>query len=284
MSWHVDPGTSAGYRAGTLTEAAAASVEAHLLRCGGCRDALAATAPPAHRAAHDRTWAALDAALDAEPASATERLLGRALPPHLLRLLVAAPAVQAAWWVAGTALLVLALAASYLGSGAFGTAVFVVTAPLLPLAGVALAYGAVDDLAGEVAGTTPFPRFRLLVLRTAVVSAGTLPVTALLAWALPGGVRPATLWLAPALALCALTLALSARADPRRVAAVLTLLWLAATGVVLRPSRLPLAVDEVLDRSFAFRPPGQAALLCVAALALAVAVTRRTTFEDRSTR
>ncbi|MGY1742920.1 MULTISPECIES: zf-HC2 domain-containing protein [unclassified Blastococcus] len=284
MSWHVDAGTAAGYRAGALTEAAAASVEAHLLQCAGCRGDLAATAPEAERAAHERTWAALGAALDAEPASAAERVLGRLLPPHVLRLLVAAPAVRRAWWAAGTALLALALAASYLGSGTFGTALFVVTAPLLPLAGVALAYGAVDDLAGEVAGTAPYPRFRLLVLRTAAVAAVTLPVTGLLSLALPGGVRPATLWLAPALALCTLTLALSARADPRRVAAVLTLLWLAACWHVLRPARGAPDVDAVLARSLAFRPAGQAALLCVAVLALFVAVTRRTTFEDRSRR
>ncbi|MGY1730075.1 hypothetical protein ACI798_01040 [Geodermatophilus sp. SYSU D01045] len=284
MSWHVDPGTSAGYRAGALTDAAAASVEAHLLDCAACRAGLAAAPPGADRAAHERTWDALATALDDRPASAGERLLGRVLPTHVVRLLAAAPALQRAWWAAGTGLLVVALLAAQLGSGALGTAVFVVSAPLLPLAGVALAYGGVDDLAGEVAGTTPFSRFRLLLMRTTAVAAATLPVTAALASALPGGTRPAVLWLAPALALCALTLALSARTDPRRVAAVLTVLWLAASWGALRPPRSRLAVDEVLDRSLAFRPAGQAALLCVAALALVAAVTRRATFEDRSRR
>jgi hypothetical protein len=281
VSWHLDPGTSAGYRAGTLPEAAAASVEEHLLRCAGCRDALAETIPPADRRTHERTWATLTMALDDEPASATERLLSRVLPSHVVRLLVAAPARQRAWWAAGTGLLVLAVLAAQLGGGTAGTAVFVVTAPLLPLAGVALAYGAVDDLAGDVAGTTPFPRFRLLLLRTAAVAAATLPVAGLLALALPGGGRAAILWLAPALALCALTLALSARRDPRRVATLLTLLWLAASWSALRPPRrLPLL--EALERSIAFRPPGQVALLCAAVLALVVAVTRRTAFADRS--
>ncbi len=282
MSWHVDPAASDDYRAGALTDARAASVEAHLLACAACRAHLAAAAPAEHRAAHERTWDALAARVDAEPATAAERLLGRVLPPHVLRLLAAAPALRRAWWAAGTALLVLALLAARLGTGAAGTAVFVVSAPLLPLAGVALAYSAVDDLAGEVAGTTPFPRFRLLLLRTAAVAAGTLPATALLALALPGGARPAVLWLAPALALCTLTLALSARTDPRRVAAVLTGLWLAASWSALRPPRSPLPVQEVLERSLAFRPVGQAALLGLAVLALFVAVTRRTTFEDRS--
>jgi hypothetical protein len=281
MSWHVRPETWPGYRTGSLSDLESASVEAHLLECAGCRSDLAAAAPPSARAVHERTWTGLVAALDEEPATVPERALRRVLPSHVLRLLAAAPALQRAWWAAGTGLLVLALAASYLGSGAWGTVVFVVTAPLLPLVGVALAYGSVDDLAGELAGTTPYPRFRLLLLRTVAVAAGTLPVAGLLALALPGGARPATLWLAPALALCALSLALSARRDPRRVAALLTLVWLAASWRAVRPiEHLPLA--DALDRAVVFRPAGQAALLCVAALALAVAVTRRTTFEDRS--
>ncbi len=282
MSWHVDPGTSAGYLSGVLPEAAAASVEEHLLRCADCRDALAEATAAADRRTHERTWAALTTAVDDEPASATERLLSRVLPSHVVRLLAAAPALHLAWWAAGTGLLGLAVLAAHLGGGRVGTAVFVITAPLLPLAGVALAYGAVDDLAGDVAGTMPFPRFRLLLLRTAAVAAATLPVAGLLALALPGGGRPAVLWLAPALALCALTLACSARRDPRRVATLLTLLWLAASWSALRPPRqLPLLA--ALERAIVFRPPGQVALLCAAVLALAVAVTRRTAFSDRST-
>ncbi|MEU2348511.1 hypothetical protein [Modestobacter sp. NPDC049651] len=284
MTWHVDPRTSAGYRAGALTDAGATAVETHLMQCRACRDALAAAVPPVDRSAHERTWAAIDRTVDAQPASAAEELLARVLPSHVVRLLGAAPAVQRAWWAAGTGLLVLGLLAARLGSGTTGTAVFVVSAPLLPLVGVALAYAAVDDVAGEVARTTPFSRFRLLLMRTAAVAAGTLPVTALLALALPGGARPAALWLAPALAMCALTLALSARVDSRRVAAVLTLLWLAASWAALRPPPSSLPLREVLDRSVAFRPPGQAALLCVAALALVLAVVRHTTFEERSRR
>ncbi|MGY1616729.1 hypothetical protein ACI797_08285 [Geodermatophilus sp. SYSU D00691] len=284
-SWHVDAETSAGYRDGSLTDATtAASVETHLLQCAGCRIALATGAPAAALQRHDRGWAALTVAIDGEPATVAERVLGRVLPLHLVRLLAAAPALRRAWWVAGTGLLAFALTVSFIGDGAAGTAVFVVTAPLLPLAGVALAYAAVDDVAGEVSGTTPYSRFRLLLLRTAAVAAATLPVAGLLAWALPVEGRPAGLWLAPALALCALTLALSARRDPRRVAAVLTALWLAASWTALLPVRAPLPVAEALERSLAFRPPGQVALLCVAAVALAVAVTRRTDFEDWSRR
>ncbi|MFD2090659.1 anti-sigma factor family protein [Blastococcus deserti] len=281
MSWHVNPETLAHYLDGELAEDAASSVEAHLLRCAGCREQLAAAARPV-TPSHERTWAALAEAVDTEPASLLERALDTVLPSHVVRLVAAAPALRRAWWTAGTGLLVLALLAAQLGTGAFGTAVFLVSAPLLPLLGVALAYEGSDELAGEVAGTTPYPRFRVLLLRTAAVAVTTLPVAGLLALALPVGVRPASLWLVPALALCALALLLSARFDTRRVAAVLTALWLVSCGAALRPPRAPLPIDDLLERSVVFRPAGQAALLAVAALALVLAVTRRTTFEDRS--
>lgn len=281
-SWHVDPATWSHYLGGGLAEDAAASVEAHVLRCAGCREQLAAAARPATGAAHDRTWAALARAVDDAPATVLERVLGGWLPSHVVRLVAAAPSLRRAWWTAGTGLLVLAMAAAQLGAGAFGTAVFLVSAPLVPLAGVALAYEGSDELAGEVAGTTPYPRFRILMMRTAAVAVATLPVAGLLALALPVGVRPASLWLAPTVALCALALAFSARFDTGRVAVVLTVLWLAASWTSLRRSRAPLPIDELLERSVVFRPAGQAVLLAVAALALAVAVIRRTTFEDRS--
>ena len=282
MTWHVDDATLSHYLDSGLAEDAAASVEAHVLRCADCRERLAGAAGPGERAEHDRTWTALAEAIDAEPTTALERALGALVPSHVVRLVAAAPALRQAWWTAGTGLLVLALLAAQLGTGAFGTAVFLVTAPLLPLAGVALAYEGSDGLAGQIVDTAPYPRFRLLLLRTATVAVSTLPVAALLSLALPVGVRPASLWLAPAAALCALALALSARFDVRRVAAVLTLLWLTSAWGSLRPLRAPLPVDELLARSPYFRPAGQAVLLLVAVLALAVAVLRRTTFEDRS--
>ena len=280
MSWHIEPTVLAGYLGGGLSEAPAASVETHLMRCADCRARLA-TVPRASSGPHERTWLALVDAVDDEPATRAERLLGRWLTPDVVRLVAAAPSLRRAWWTAGTGLLVLALLAAQLGSGALGTALFVVSAPLLPLAGVALAYSGSDELAGEVARTVPYPRFRLLLLRTAAVAVSTLPVAAALSLALPGGGRPATLWLAPAVALSALALALSAHFDTHRVAAVLAALWLAVAWPVLRRPR-SLSVEEVLDRSLVFRPAGQAALLAVAVLALVVAVIRRTTFEDRS--
>jgi hypothetical protein len=282
VTWHVEPAVLDRYLGGRLPEAPAASVESHLMACAGCREQLArATGTP--DGVHARGWAALAAAVDTEPEGAAERLLARGLPPHVVRLLAAAPALRRAWWTAGTGLLLVALLAAQLGEDALGTALFVVTAPLVPLAGVALAYSGADDLAGEVAATTPYPRFRLLLLRTGAVAATTLPVTGGLAALLPADAGRAALWLAPTAALCALTLALSARWDTRRVAAVLGPLWLAGAGVPLWPAGVAAPVGELLDRSALFRPAGQVALLLVAALAVTVAVVRRGAFENRRT-
>ena len=281
MTWHLDDATLDRYLRCGLPEAVASSVEAHLMACTGCREELAGAArTPA--AVHRRTWASLAAAVDDEPSGAWERMLDR-LPSHVVRLVAAAPALRRAWWTAGAALLLLALLAANLGGDELGTALFVVTAPLVPLAGVALAYSASDDLAGEVALTTPYPRFVLLLLRTGAVAATTLPVTGVMAAALPVEARLATLWLAPAVALCALSLLLSAHWDTRRVAAVLAALWIAGAGITLRPTTAALAVEDLLDRSALFRPAGQGALLSVAVLALAVAVARRGAFQNRRT-
>ncbi|UOY03674.1 hypothetical protein [Blastococcus sp. PRF04-17] len=43
----------------------------------------------------------------------------------------------------------------------------------------------------------------------------------------------------------------------------------------------PLPIDDLLERAVVFRPAGQAVLLLVAAVAVVVAVTRRSTCEDR---
>ena len=72
-----------------------------------------------------------------------------------------------------------------------------------------------------------------------------------MAVALPVGVRSASLWLVPAVALCALALALSARFDMRRVAVVLTVAWLASSWTSLRGLRSDrgLTLDGLSERT-----------------------------------
>lgn len=46
MTWHADTDMLAGYPTGTLDHAHAASLEAHLLSCAGCRAATTAVVSP----------------------------------------------------------------------------------------------------------------------------------------------------------------------------------------------------------------------------------------------
>jgi hypothetical protein len=282
--WHADRETLDRYLAGPCSEAEAASLEAHLIACAYCRDLLAQHAgeQPALRPRHDTTLTELLRSVDRPRLTLPERLLMRlSVPEHVARVVAAAPALRQAWWVAGTLLLLIAVLIAELTDGSFGTVAFVVTAPVVPLAGVALSYGLHGEPAGQLAPVAPYGSFRIALVRTAVVVASWLPVGLILGALLPSGLRLGALWLLPALALCCLTLALSTVVDPLRAAAVLAVAWLALAGSSVRgPRNMPAA--QLLDQFVAFRAVGQASLAAVALVALAFAVTRRSAFDTWS--
>jgi hypothetical protein len=283
--WHADREILDRYVANRLPEAEAASVEAHLVACADCRDLFARHAGevPTLRRRHDATLSELLRTVDRPRLTWPERLLRRlSVPEHMARLVAAAPALRQAWWVAGTLLLLATLLIAQLADGSWGTVAFVVVAPVVPLAGVALSYGLHGEPAGQLALVTPYGYFRLALTRTAVVVASWLPVGLILGSLLPGGLALGALWLLPALALSCLTLALSTFLDPLRAAAALAVAWLALAGSSVRgPRNVPAA--QLLDQFVAFRAVGQAALAAVALVALAVAVTRRSAFDTWST-
>jgi hypothetical protein len=194
------------------------------------------------------------------------------------RLVAATPALRQAWLLAGTAMLAVAVLIAQFRSGTVGTVMFVVTAPVVPLIGVALSYGSHGEPAGEVAVVAPYRSFRLVVLRAVVVLVSWLPVAAILALALPTYPAAAVLWFLPALALCSLTLAASTFVDPLPAAAVLVVGWLIAAGLAVRgPRWWPAA--ELLEQFVAFRPAGQVLLAGVAVAAVVVTLARRTAFD-----
>ena len=269
MSWHLHDDSITAYLGGALHDAHAASVEAHLLACPTCRATLAAHAEPRTHAA---TWDRLADRIDEPRTTLTERLLHAAgVPRHLARLTAGAPTLRRAWLTAGTAVLAVALLASRLGPTPAGTVLFLITAAVAPALGIALTYGPRTDPAGELTRTAAFPAGRLLLLRTLIVLAGWTPVAALLAAALPRHAGAALLWLLPALALSAVTVALAEHIDPGRAAALVTAGWLLLTAPALRGPRYGSTTDW-LDRSPAFGTAGQlacAALAAAAALVLA---------------
>ena len=173
------------------------------------------------------------------------------------------PAFRGAWLLGVFTVLVFAGAAALLAEDT-GLTLFLIVAPLIPVAGVAASFGGDADPAHELMTVTPYSSLRLLLLRTAGVLATSVPVTVLLGLALPGPAWLAVAWLTPAVAGVALTLALSPSFDTYTTAAVIGVVWSAA---VLAAYRLGDPVEAV-------EPLMQLVLAAVALLALAVLVLR----------
>src|SRR4029450_5981448 len=87
-------------------------------------------------------------------------------------------------------------------------------APLLPLAGVAAAYGPGVDPTFELALTAPMRGLRLLLIRAAAVLATTTLLAAGASVALPGFGLRAVGWLLPSLALTLASLAPATFVEP----------------------------------------------------------------------
>ena len=112
-------------------------------------------------------------------------------------------------WLAGVTFSILfAWFASMFGADV-GISLFLMVAPLAPVAGVAAAFGGDADPSHEVVVTTPYSAGRLLLLRTLAVLATCTPIAMLVGLALPGPAWLMVAWLSPAVAGIAVTLALA---------------------------------------------------------------------------
>ncbi|HLM63315.1 MAG TPA: hypothetical protein VK306_03370 [Acidimicrobiales bacterium] len=215
--WHVSAPQLEAFRTGTIGRTHAASVEAHLVSCAGCRQALAAGADAGGLERQDRMWARIADAVDRPgPQARFESVWARATfgsPP------LAGAAVVA---------LLLALAVPLLAdamSPRAGVTALLAFAPLAPLLGVVAAFRPSYDPAGEITLATPVATMRLVLLRTLVVATASIPIGLLVAVLLP--VRTSLLvgWVLPGLALCAVTLAVGTRVEVGRLAISLALGW-----------------------------------------------------------
>ena len=185
------------------------------------------------------------------------------------RLLVAVPAFRGAWLLGlFTVTLFARLAALF--AGEYGLTLFLIVAPLAPVAGVAASFGGDADPCHELVTVTPYSAARMLMLRTAGVLATSLPVTLLAGLALPGPAWLGVAWLTPAAAGVALTLLLSPllgstvpSAAPRRL--------LVRRGGLGRPAQRP-----ARGRS---SPPCSLSSPLVTLVAVAALVLRQPSFE-----
>jgi len=261
--WHVPEAELRRYGERTMAPPVLWSTEAHLAACAACQDRLAELDPQAVAAG----WARLDAELDAPVPGLVERLLTRAgVADHTARLLAATPVLRLSWVTAVVSTLALAALVAHLAH----PVVFLATAPLLPLAGVAMSFGPRADPTYEISVVAPMHTFRLLLLRSSAVLAVTTVLSAAATLALPEFGLVALGWFLPALALTLASLALTARLGPVLAAASVALGWIALVTSTLGTGS---------GGSAAFVPVGQFATAVAGALAAVALARARRAFE-----
>ena len=160
-------------------------------------------------------------------------LLALRVPEPTARLMAATPVLRWAWFAAvGLVLVLAASAGAKQWEPGDQLAVFLALAPLIPVLGVAMAYGPHSDRAHEVTVAAPLSGLRLILLRTITVVAAAAVLSALTVLTSPthGWLRLA--WLLPALATTTTALALGAHLGVRRAAIGVGLGWLTAVVVV----------------------------------------------------
>lgn len=276
--WHVDAALLAQYGRGALEPSRIMAVEAHMLACSACRAAV-----PVDDAWLDRSWAGVFDDLHAPAAGPAQRLLTRVgLPAHRLRLLTTTPSLRWSWLAATAAVLGLAVAGAWLARPSSGADVmwtmFLILAPILPVAAVSGAYGPAVDPMFEITGTTPAAGPSLVLWRAIAVIGVAMTMATAAGVLLPGPAWLAAAWLLPALLLCVGTLALATSMSLPAAAGSLGALWLVGVLTVQVTSRGEALVPVV------FGPATQLVYLAAAVAAAAVLIRRRRHFDPGENR
>lgn len=226
-TWHADDALMARYVRGEAGSLDGASLEQHLTGCAECR---ARMATHVEVAPLEMVWSRVREQVQAPAPSLVERLLtGLGLSAPDARLVAVAPSLRTSW------LFGLAVTLGFVGvcaafGGTRGLSFFLLVAPLVPVAGVAFAYGPDVDPAYEVGVAVPYSAVRLLLLRTAAVLATSLPLVLAASLLVPALSWTAVTWLLPALAFTVVVLAASTWTRPTVAAVGLGIAWACAVG------------------------------------------------------
>ena len=273
---HIDEQLLIGYCELSVTAATAAAVEAHLMSCASCRAKLAdlSTSVQDGLVNQQSVWDGVLERVDRPTRSITERLLGvLQVRPDTAKLLATTPALRLAWLAAVVFVAAFAVAAARMDGD--GPWLLLVLAPLLPVAGVATAYGPALDPTYEIGLAAPLSGLRLTLLRTLAVIATTLPLLAVATLVAPGGGWVVFGWVLPSFALIAVTLALSTAISPERAGVVVGVGWFVALVVLIDRN----GTGEFVARSLIFRSSGQTTVSVVAVIGAAIVATRKTCFD-----
>lgn len=294
QTWHASPALLRAYADETCGPSDAWSLEAHLVSCPACRAELALALSP-----HDEQYL-------------REQRSSLLLDLPAQRAVVAHGRMRS-WlhWVVRPAallcVLVMVLVATVVdvvvsglhggppgtvglpGTGRGSVAMLWLLAPLMPVAGVAVATAGEADPAREAVLATPTAGLRLLLWRSATIVTLAAVLTSLagavLTLAGMGGgwqVR----WLLPAIAITSATLALGSVLSIERAAVVVSVAWLVLT---LGPSILAHGVLDAWRYLLVAEVPavlsgrGQAVWALVLILMVALLVRRRSAFTQLHT-
>ncbi len=218
----------------------------------------------------DANWRAISAELDAPRLSRPERALRRLqVPGHVTRVVLATPALRRAWYLSIVIAVIVGVGAAQPGDRA-SLFTLLVLAPVLPVLGVALAYGPSADPLYEAQLATPMRGVRLVAIRAVTVLAVAVVAVGVPALVSPAARSSAFAWLLPALALTSASLALMTWMSPRRSASVVAGAWFTIVIVAEAAASAPLPT---------FGLAGQLAALAVALVAGTLTYVRRGSFD-----
>ncbi|MCD0448011.1 zf-HC2 domain-containing protein [Actinocorallia sp. API 0066] len=229
-AWHVDDELVDRYLRGAVTMGLAASVEAHVTGCEECRLRVGARVPPQVAARVLATWDDVRERVEVpRPPWAVRILRGAGLGEASAVVLGAARSMSTAWTAASAVVLAFAALAVMTGTDE-GRALYLVVAPLVPVVGVAMAFGPTTDPLTEITRAAPFPAARLVLLRAAGVAVTSVPPAVVVGLLVPGSLLLAVGWLLPGLAFVVAVLAASTWVDPRLAGAAVCTAWACAVG------------------------------------------------------
>jgi hypothetical protein len=259
-AWHASGAALQGWVDGTCGSVVGASVEQHVVHCSECQTRVADLVPAASMVAG---WEAVLAAVETPPPTPAERFLLRTgLTPADTVIIASAPRILLAWFTGLVCVLGFTFVAKDVGGQDGMLVAFLLPAPLLPVIGVALAYGPGADPAYETVLATPYRMFRLVLLRSATVLAVALPLIVAVGLLLPISTTAAVAWLLPAAGFVVAVLVVSAWVNPEYAAAAIAAAWVGAVAWSVRDGD-PLAVVAPLSML------GYAVLLAAAGVILA---------------
>lgn len=224
--WHVGERDLQAWVAGRASVTAAVSIEQHVERCTECQQAVGQVSHSVGTVVDvEASWAAIRDEI--EPQSLPwvgRRLRALGMSEPTAWVTSAAPSLTGAWVTAVTAVLALVVFAGWV-VGTPGDAVFLALAPVLPILGVASAYGSEVDPTYELTIAAPYSNLRILLLRSVTVVAVCLPLSILAGVGLEGPWWIAVAWLLPAAAFLLVTLASATFVPPHYAAIATALGW-----------------------------------------------------------